>query len=81
MNKTVTCAICGKKFSIFGIAHHIKTHEISFKQYYDNYLRKDNEGCCKICNKPTEFINLTYGYKKYCCRACIYKDKDIKNKI
>ena len=80
MNKTVTCAICGKKFSIFGIAHHIKTHEISFKQYYDNYLRKDNEGYCKICNKPTEFINLTYGYKKYCCRACIYKDKDIKNK-
>ena len=74
MNKIATCAICSKQFSIFGIAHHIKTHEISFKQYYDSYLRKDNEGYCNTCGKPTEFINLTYGYKNYCCKQCRYSD-------
>ena len=40
MSKMI-CQICNK---VFNSANHLKTHNISIKDYYDIYLKKENEG-------------------------------------
>lgn len=36
------------------------------KQYYDKYLKKPNEGVCKICNNESIFISISSGYSNKC---------------
>ena len=48
---------------------HIK-HDISTKDYYDKYYKKENEGICPTCNKPTPFYGIIKGYQHYCCAKC-----------
>lgn len=79
-----TCHICQKETkSIRSLSKHIRDNhkEISVKEYYDRYLKKDNEGCCVICGKETSFINLGEGYKPTCCHKCggIYHRRQLKN--
>ena len=50
------CAICNKEVKRLGV--HIKSHNISSKDYYDQYLKTDFEGICLFCRKSTKFINL-----------------------
>ena len=67
------CEICGKEFS--NLSHHIKTHDINSKTYYDKYLKTDiGEGICPICGKETRFLNMYVGYKSYCNSKCFYTD-------
>lgn len=71
------CKICNKDLGNSYLGNHIKNiHKISYKEYYDSYLKSDNEGFCKICKKETEFINLSNGYKSY-CEEHIPKEKQI----
>lgn len=66
------CKICGKEFmSVGGLQLHVsQTHKLSSKEYYDSFLKKENEGFCRVCGKPTRFYSLSQGYAQYCCRKC-----------
>ena len=67
----IKCEICGREFSFAGLSNHLSTtHDISQKEYYDKYLKKDGEGLCKNCGKPTKFIKLMKGYRDCCCAEC-----------
>jgi len=63
------CEICGRSdFKNYkSLSPHIrKTHKINSKEYYDEYLKKEDKGTCLICGKETKFENLSTGYRKYC---------------
>ena len=68
------CKICGRdhlKTSKALLMHLVRDHSrVSHQEYYDSYLKKENEGLCKICNEPTIFENFTLGYRNCCCADC-----------
>lgn len=66
------CYICGKEFENNKfLSAHLKFEEhISSKDYYDTYLKQQNEGICIVCGKPTKYINLNRGYTKTCSQKC-----------
>ena len=43
---------------------------------YRNNLKKTDKGHCKLCGKPTKFINKTIGYATYCSAKCSNSDKE-----
>lgn len=71
----IRCCLCNKQFTTIqsfsnhlGLAHKIdKNHK---KDYYDKYMKQENEGTCLKCGKPTHFQSLNKGYTRYCCRSC-----------
>ena len=73
----IKCEICGRECNRFiGLSSHItQKHKIKIKEYYDKYLKKENEGICLKCGKETKFIGLIYGYYKYCLFSCLLKIK------
>lgn len=76
------CKICGEYLLPLGMASHLqRKHNISGKEYYDTYLGQEQDGFCKICNKPTSFRGIAYGYSDYCSSKCANSDPDIQNKI
>ena len=79
MNNKYICNICHKEFSKLGI--HIKKHNITSQDYYDKYIKQDQEGFCVVCNKPTQFIDIINGYKKHCSISCSIKNPETQNKI
>lgn len=75
----LTCAICGEEITGVDegaasnrLRKHLRDHHAitSIKEYYDKYLKKENEGICPICRKPTEFKSINVGYFKYCSSEC-----------
>lgn len=78
----VICKICGyttKNHQSFN-SHISHAHHIKSKDYYDAYLKKDNEDLCKTCGKLTKFINMWDGYRTFCSNSCMSSNKDIQNK-
>lgn len=77
------CKICNITFKDNNkLTAHIKYfHKMKIKDYYDNYFKKDNDGICKTCGKPTEFLSLRLGYREYCCNKCVQTSKEIQEKI
>ncbi len=73
------CEICGKDFN--GAAHINKKHNINIKEYYDKYIKQQNEGICPICGKPTTFRGLKIGYTKYCSVKCSQNDPVVREKV
>lgn len=67
------CEICHKDYKNNGFPIHLKTHEISSKDYYDTYIEPNTEHKC-VCGKDTPFMNITTGYRKYCCQNCARRD-------
>lgn len=64
----INCKLCDKLFST---NHLWKKHkDISPKQYYDIFLKKENEGKCQLCNKETKFKSINKGYKAKTCHSC-----------
>lgn len=62
-------------------SHLLYTHKIKTKEYYDQYLKKENEGFCNYCGKPTKFKGLTRGgYCKHCCVRCSSLDPEVQAK-
>ena len=82
MKANIICQICGKSITHFsGLAKHIKTkHNILPKEYYDKFLKQDNEGICLNCKNQTTFIKLAKGYHKYCSRQCANENPEKKHK-
>lgn len=74
------CLICNENFnSTLKLSKHLKfKHELSAKQYYSTYV---NDGICKICGKPTRFVNLIIGFKTYCSTKCAMSDSVIREKV
>lgn len=73
------CKICGKEFKA---SNHIKKkHNLTSKEYYDLYIKTENECKCKICDKPTEFLSLNNGYRSFCSVKCAQNDKEVRNKV
>lgn len=67
------CKICNREFSSNrGLSYHIThTHNYtSYKDYYDNYVKSENDGICKICGKVTTFDVRLHKYKECCSSKC-----------
>lgn len=66
------CLVCNSKEYRHhnGLTNHLKTHQLNSKSYYDEYIKKDNEGCCVDCKSPTEYLGLIGKYKER-CKNCI----------
>lgn len=78
-SKIHVCKICScskKKLK----AHIRLEHNITEKEYYDLYLKQPFEGICSVCNKPTQFIRWTDGYRTHCSTQCSSLDKEVQNK-
>nr|DAQ33070.1 MAG TPA: endonuclease-like protein [Caudoviricetes sp.] len=67
--------------------HHPETHDTiskidapSWQEKVYMYLGGENKGC-KICGKPTKFVNALIGYREYCGRKCCNADPDKKETI
>lgn len=74
-----TCKLCNKEFeSVRNFVRHLKVHKISSREYYDTFLKQDNEGICQVCGKPTKFFKFAIGYRKTCSDNC-YRQLCVKN--
>lgn len=63
------CKLCDKKFdSIVGLSVHLsKEHkDVSKKDYYDKYLKKEDEGKCYFCGDDAIFKDISKGYHRIC---------------
>ena len=76
------CALCNdaKEYKrTCDFSHHIQyVHKIMPKEYYDKYLREQNEGICPICGKETTFRSLGMGYAKHCSTKCTSNDPKVR---
>lgn len=76
------CILCNKNIENKGIGSHLRRqHNISNQEYYDKYLKKDNEGKCIICGKSTKFDTILTGYRPYCSTRCVNLDHKIRQQI
>jgi hypothetical protein len=54
-----------------GLGHHVaKRHNT--KDYFDKWIKDENDGQCKICKIETKFNSLSSGYKNGCCKQHHY---------
>mgnify|MGYP003433901365 CR=1 FL=1 len=78
------CVICEESFNSSNLLYkHIRTtHNKTAKEYYDENLKKPNEGKCLNCGNQTKLHNNTIGYLRFCCLKCSteYKTKNKKIK-
>jgi len=83
MSESVICEICGREFkNNIGLVSHInKSEKLSSKEYYNLYLKKDNEEFCCECGKLCNFINIKEGYRDFCSLQCSTKSKKTREKI
>jgi len=64
------CLICKKETNSFvGLGTHISRVHGNVKDYYDKFLKKENEGLCE-CGKETKFKSLSVGYGITCSNKC-----------
>jgi len=74
------CEKCNRKFTtIYRLVRHIHIHKLSSKEYYDLFLKNEDEGVC-ICGKDTSFCNLKKGYLKHCSHKCSANDPITRTK-
>ena len=65
------CEECGKLCcNLRGLSQHIRSHHI-YKEYFNKWIRENNEGICEICKKETPLqLRLNEGYRKTCSKKC-----------
>lgn len=77
----IKCMICNKEFlTNRQLSWHVKHHNLSNKEYYDLYLKNENEDICPICGNNTGFISMNLGYRHHCSKKCLNKDKSVQDK-
>ena len=86
MKKIKCCSagfICEECLIVFPKIRSLTTH-IQFKhntkEYFDKWLKDDNDSKCKICGNTTEFISSVRGYKTCCCDKHRYEHSHILRK-
>lgn len=78
----IQCKICGEYSKPLGMSSHLaRKHNLSGKDYYDQYCKTESEGICKICGKPTSFRGVNIGYSKYCGPKCVNLDPNTQEKL
>jgi len=78
------CKICNRNFrSRRGLLQHLRySHKnINKKEYYDKYLKSENEGICPVCGNSTNFRNEDFKYNDHCSISCVNKNPDSENTI
>lgn len=66
----ITCKITGKSYKYLrGFLNNLRAMGISSREYYDKYLKVENEEICK-CGQLKGFNNFTHGYNEYCSSKC-----------
>ena len=61
------CKECGQIYlKKDKLSRHINSIHGDTKKYYDKWIKKENEGHCKICNQEAKFRNMFYGYNNVC---------------
>lgn len=81
-NLYITCKICNNSYkNAKSFASHIRNeHKLKIKDYYDLYLKSDNDGICHVCGKNTNFDSILKGYKRFCCNKCSRISNETKEK-
>lgn len=77
------CELCGDRFSSkHGLSKHIATKHLNtnIKEYYDKYLKIENEGVCPITKKETRFKSLVYGYYNFFGKGTCSCDNEVKER-
>ena len=79
----VKCGICRREFDNFkGLSSHLRqNHKIKSKEYYDRFVKKEDEGICVECGKKTNFTSLKNGYLKFCSVRCAHANQEVLGKI
>lgn len=78
----IQCKICNEYVLPLGMPSHLsRKHNLGSKEYYDKYVKTEIEGICKMCNKPTTFRGIRYGYSKYCSSKCANLDPEVQAKL
>lgn len=69
-NEFLTCKICNKTYkSLVAIAAHISgSHKLKTKDYYDKFLKQENEGLCLYCNNKVNYNQ--WSYRRFCNTRC-----------
>ena len=80
---THTCHICGKECNgLKGLSAHIKIHDISSKEYYDEYfLENETNKLCVVCKNETNFMGFADGYSSHCSIECCNNSDALKESI
>ena len=67
------CEECGLAFKkIQSLSKHVSLYHKNKKDYYDKWIKENNDDKCQICKKKTKFIGF-YGYKNCCSVKCTNK--------
>lgn len=79
----VKCLICEQESSPKSFHSHLKhKHNMTTKEYYDEFLKKEGDGICLTCGAETKFLGILRGYRKFCPnKACINQNKAVRDKI
>lgn len=73
MRNYMFCHLCKREFFIDGFPRHLKCkHQMTFKEYYDMFLKKETEGKCERCGAATKFVGRN-GYNHFCSAKCSRK--------
>jgi len=52
------------------LSKHININHNNTKEYYDKWLKKENDDKCKVCGVKITYSNFRYGYKETCSIKC-----------
>lgn len=79
------CEFCKKDFKTINsfashLSHPKSKCKTNVKDYYDRFLRKEDEGICIHCGRETSFGSLKEGYPRTICKNCKNKDRTIIEK-
>lgn len=75
------CKICNKDCNrLKGLSIHLKKkhtfNDIEIKGYYDNYIKKENDGVCYFCSNDAIFFGFSKGYHRICdSKECLGKTR------
>ena len=75
------CKLCGFEYDENrSLSTHLqfKHKDYTTQKYYDEFYKKENEGICEVCGKPTKFFNLMNGYLKCCSKSCSHKTEHFR---
>lgn len=65
------CIICSQPFkNRRSFSAHLKIHKITIKEYFDRYIKTENDGICVICGKNTVWNSSGAFYPIYCSKKC-----------
>ncbi len=82
----INCKLCKKELrTLKSLVIHLRYNHSDYttKRYYDEFLKKDGEGVCKLeeCNNKTIFYRIGKGYLDHCCKSHAQKNPDIRKRL